>query len=63
MDEARNHAPHVGRDTKPTRDVRSNTTKLASCFSRAGVLKEISKECLGNVGVEVLPNIVLVPLG
>ena len=49
--------------TKPTRDVQSNTTKLASCYSRAGILKEISTECLGNIGVEVLPNIVLGPLG
>ena len=48
---------------KPTRDVQSNTTKLASCFSRARVLKEISKECLGNIGVKVPPNIVLGPLG
>ena len=44
--------------TKPTRDVLSNTTKLASWHT-----ERKSTECLGNIGVEVPPNILLGLLG
>ena len=42
---------------------RDFTRVCASCHLRAGILKEMSTECLGNIGVEVPPNIVFGPLG